>query len=144
MGLVLIAVVLVGTWISVEIFSKDTRVRVCAGLTFATICVIVAWVSSSTLGRFESTLETNNVAKNLTRGLVQILETEHSDTILLQNLRKMNDAITPSYEDHGSARSAVEQFLNEYDIKYEREIQIEVNSQTSEIDLVNAPPDAPE
>ena len=127
MGFALITFVTVVIWIAAETLELRKSFRVLGGLLALGVATFSAWGICRVSSEFEKTMQTNNVAKNLTSGMVEITSRPFDVEELRARLNELNSDIEPTYHDHRSAEIAISKFLSGYGIKYRREMPIVVD-----------------
>ena len=126
---VLLIIIALLVWVVAELRSSRRSVRLFVG-GVAIVVVAASCLSAGLLSsQFSKTLQTNNVAKNLTSGIVEITSKPYNVDEFHERVRQLDDGIKPTYEDHFSAENAIRKFLSQYGIEYQAEMPIPVDNQ---------------
>lgn len=114
-------------WFLVEFAVKNRTARVTLQFVMVFIVASVSFSLGQFLGGFGPTLQGNSQLKNLTQGLISILDQESLDHQLLQeNLQQLDDQVLPIYESYSSSQQGLKEFLGFYGIDYQEEFKPEI------------------
>ena len=112
-------------WFGVEFGCRNRGIRVTVQILLVIGFCMLAFAGGQFMGSLNGNIQSNNILKNLTRGLVAITsEDEHDPALMVERLEVLNEKVIPTYETTSSSREAVEGFLKTYDIEYEAEIPV--------------------
>lgn len=118
------AILVLCVWLFAELRDASRLLRIFLGVASVVVSVLGAAGMLSFTSQFEHTLETNNVAKNLSSGLLTITSSEYDQQLFRERVRRLDQRIIPTYEDHRSAEVAIRSFLSDYGIDYRKEMPI--------------------
>jgi hypothetical protein len=106
-------------WIVSEIVFEKQELRIAFQLVAISILLASVFFGSSMLTRISVQAEASNSVKNLTATLVAITELKDIDVdVLNARLKTLDEKIVPSYEEIESIKSAIADFVAEYEIEF--------------------------
>jgi hypothetical protein len=102
-----------------EIVFEKQELRIVFQLVAISILLASVFFGSSMLTRISIQAEASNSVKNLTATLVAITESKDIDVdVLNARLKTLDEKIVPSYEEIESIKSAIADFVAEYEIEF--------------------------
>ncbi len=132
-----ISIVLLCSWILIELFDWSRTYRIVVGVLAVAFTVASVIVASCVSSQFNKTFEINNAVKNLTAGLVTITSSEYDQNMLHERIRRLDSEVIPTYEEHSSAKQAISSFLEKYGVRYQEEMPLERHGSVLEIQVAN-------